>query len=716
VRGKPTLTRHLRTPRASSPGPGSSPPHRVRNSDLPTALSVLTHGTYTRLPSTLTDAFRLPPTLPDDLALRTLTELDELLRWRLGALDRVPLPLARHGWTIADGRVRFRIPGLWEATLTYSGDEGDAQGEWYLLTVEFLFRVRDARGVWAGVPVGAMKEHIVELANRELAWRRVHADAADRPGAVVVGDAPLERGYAFLQRLALRYQLEAVYEQAARLAGTAWAGHLKVQRLNQQTEISLGYWPPPKHAANVPANAAPAPPPATGNLIISLAPINLSASTTPAPATRTNSTQLSASTSSARPSPLPMRSARERALDQAMAKVAAGRVAADGLAEVGVAAEGDKEVELEDVPERLQMAWVADDVPDEVRAQLSLELDAELDVGALLSRVTEAHARAALNQIHSQLTAELGSDEFDLVDPAAATPTFAGTSSDAQAPATTAPYIRAHLHGQQFVRLAIPPTTGRLEFVAEGEVGADREKRLRSFAEKADRDRRLVTDAVQRVKSSTLLDEVDSRAAYLGLSTTRRIPLRNPDLAKFGAHTLGALYVRLPQLSSHFLVLVLNAQGFRFALIAVRDGGDPSQALVIDEIGWLDKAKITGAQGKGKGRQASEGEGVCDATAGFEVTIDELKALHDYSVRRIASFKIESQLHARRIAYRTVIPPVPAGAKGGAGAAAPYLVVRSDDLLRGHVGQRVAWPNLAIRCGVVKVDGEDVVRVSHYSV
>lgn len=82
--------------------PSPSRTRSVRNYDLATSLSVLTSGTYTRLPTGLTDAFRKPPTLSDELALRTLAEVDEVLRWRLVAVEKVPAPMIRQGWTVGE--------------------------------------------------------------------------------------------------------------------------------------------------------------------------------------------------------------------------------------------------------------------------------------------------------------------------------------------------------------------------------------------------------------------------------------------------------------------------------------------------------------------------------------------------------------------------------------------------------------------------------------
>lgn len=68
----------------------------VRNYDLPTAITVLTTGTYTGLPSILSESFAQPTTLPDEVVLRTLEELDDVLRWRLNCVEVVPRRMRRY--------------------------------------------------------------------------------------------------------------------------------------------------------------------------------------------------------------------------------------------------------------------------------------------------------------------------------------------------------------------------------------------------------------------------------------------------------------------------------------------------------------------------------------------------------------------------------------------------------------------------------------------
>lgn len=53
---------------------------------------------------------------------------------------------SNRNFKIDKGRVTFRIEGMWEAELTYGGDNDDKEANWYLLNLKFLFRVKDTRG------------------------------------------------------------------------------------------------------------------------------------------------------------------------------------------------------------------------------------------------------------------------------------------------------------------------------------------------------------------------------------------------------------------------------------------------------------------------------------------------------------------------------------------------------------------------------------------
>ena len=94
------------------------------------------------------------------------------------------------------------------------------------------------------------------------------------------------------------------------------------------------------------------------------------------------------------------------------------------------------------------------------------------------------------------------------------------------------------------------------------------------------------------------MDEVESRAAHLGYTTLRRLPIRQSDLFKLGPVTRYCLSLQLPFTTppaTHYLVLILADEGFRFALVSLKAESDPLQSyMTIGEIGWMSRVAATG--------------------------------------------------------------------------------------------------------------------------
>lgn len=67
------------------------------------------------------------------------------------------------------------------------------------------------------------------------------------------------------------------------------------------------------------------------------------------------------------------------------------------------------------------------------------------------------------------------------------------------------------------------------------------------------------------------------------------------EMKKFGNSLRGALYIQLASFPSHYLVLVLTEEEFRFALISVTVLTEtPHANLIMGDIGWLDVNRIHG--------------------------------------------------------------------------------------------------------------------------
>uniref|UniRef100_A0AAQ5ZPM1 Mediator of RNA polymerase II transcription subunit 14 n=1 Tax=Amphiprion ocellaris TaxID=80972 RepID=A0AAQ5ZPM1_AMPOC len=101
---------------------------RLPSFAIPFAIDVLTTGSYPRLPTCIRDKIIPPDPITKVEKLTTLNQLNQILRHRLVTTD---LPPQLANLTVANGRVKFRVEGEFEATLTVMGDDPDIP--WRLL-------------------------------------------------------------------------------------------------------------------------------------------------------------------------------------------------------------------------------------------------------------------------------------------------------------------------------------------------------------------------------------------------------------------------------------------------------------------------------------------------------------------------------------------------------------------------------------------------------
>ncbi|KAM0789552.1 hypothetical protein ACM66B_000363 [Microbotryomycetes sp. NB124-2] len=636
---------------------------RVRNYDIPTALSVLTTGTYTRLPSAIKEGFLAPERLSDSDVLDTLSQMDDVLRWRLACVESLPIQMRQY--SIHDGRATFRVNNLWEADFTYGGDSDSTTAQWYLLSLKFLFRVKDARGAWSDTPTGPIREHIIELCNCELARRKPPDQLATkldvpRPeaGTSLDDDQPFFKGFKFIQNLVLSYQLESLYSQAQRLAATQWSGTVEVELATDRKSMKLRYWIPQRHD----------PPQGTRN------------PPTPVPQA-VSSLQISVSATSGPHSSAATAQVREQALDTLLAG------------------------ERPKIEDKVHIAWIPDLTDAVETGEVDLTLGSDFDIESLLKRVTATHARAAVSYLYDIVAREAPALQIEFVD----------NRVDGSSDSESVPVIKVDLYAQHYVLVSVNAMTGHVELKAVGEVSTIRETRLRGATDKIDRDRKSVAETLLRVRSSTILDEIDSRAAYLGLQTSRRMALRSIDVARLNSSSRSFLFIHLcPPLkpsssappiiipgnvegggstvtttiqvgspTTFYLVLVMVDNGFKFALVSVREASDQTQNwLGIEEVGWLDKDAIV----SGRPTVASQEAKVY----GFDVSLAELGAMHQYCIQRLLCFKVEQALSLRNIPFRSV------SSSGNSSSRAPFLFFKSSDVLR--TVHNVAQPNIAVQC------------------
>ncbi|KAJ9476256.1 Mediator of RNA polymerase II transcription subunit 14 [Pseudozyma hubeiensis] len=181
------------------------PNARMRNADLPTAIDVLQTGTYRRLPASIKDMAVAPKPFTDQQALAIVTRLEDALRTRMACRELVPALLSNY--SIHDGKVHFRVPGLFDAQLAASGAGQDGtvdhpsdeptlpspDDRWWLLDLSFDFTptgscAESSRKSFPRKPKRAFRERLRVWGDQELA-PRPQSESTDESKSV-----PLETG------------------------------------------------------------------------------------------------------------------------------------------------------------------------------------------------------------------------------------------------------------------------------------------------------------------------------------------------------------------------------------------------------------------------------------------------------------------------------------------------------------------------------------------
>lgn len=68
-----------------------------------------------------------------------------------------------------------------------------------------------------------------------------------------------------------------------------------------------------------------------------------------------------------------------------------------------------------------------------------------------------------------------------------------------------------------------------------------------------------------------------------------------PETKKLGPAARGAMYIQLTRFPTHYLVLVITEEDFRYALISVKVLSDTMFGnMIMEDIGWLDVRRIRG--------------------------------------------------------------------------------------------------------------------------
>ncbi|KIK79206.1 hypothetical protein PAXRUDRAFT_161917 [Paxillus rubicundulus Ve08.2h10] len=674
-------------------------PARLRNHDLLTSLDVLTSGTYKRLPSVIKKSIVPIPLLTDAEVIKTSSDMEDIMRYRLRMREIIPVEMSQH--RIAGGRVHFTVPNLFETSVCLLGAEQN--DGWFFITVKFLITVGgDTSGMDAfpQEPTGIPKRHIVEEANARMAYYLPlpetmqvppNTEVPERPklpdGTV---DAPLVRLYNFLQMMSLSYQLQILCYQATRICSLGWGQYLKVEMLNDDRTLLVSYW------------TRPIPPTAPGR---------------PRAPTRVNlpahGGTLSISIVEHRATPKagggPARSpvARMLATLQQKAKLGDGRPSDE--------VEGLKfNVKWE--PMKGTLGTVIDQ--DECIAYLGeLPVDSNnLDFEAMLHRVITAHAQAVLKNFQLQLqrgpTRNVFSPEGKVV---LVSNVFTGGYH----------VLRVHLCADEVVIISIDIRTGRMNLRDTGDLAAaGRGPRFAAISDRLNESPNMLLEALIRLRFHTITDLVEQKANYLGLQAFRHRNFSKEELQKLGPSARGTMYIQLSSFPTHYLVLVITEEAFRYALISVKVLPDSMYGnMIMEDIGWLDVQRIRGEKSVGPVPGTVIGPHIADPQVGrkrkrnvgdaadwilrestsFHLDTQTLRELYAYCCARVAYTKVEAQFKLRGIPYTHVNPtsPLPRSStlsyvQSSLAHSIPALCVQSSDILSGAPAAEAAMPNIRV--------------------
>ncbi|KAF8637952.1 hypothetical protein AX16_010585 [Volvariella volvacea WC 439] len=647
-------------------------PARLRNHDLLTSLDVLTTGSYLRLPTCIKKTIIPPTPLTDDEIDKILSDMEDVIRYRLRMAEIIPVEMSSH--RIADGRVYFTVPNLFETSICLRGAE--PQEGWFFVHVEFLFNVGgDLTGLqeFPRTPTGIMKRHIAEEADNRLGKYVPLPPDAYPPGVEIpprptlpegTVDAPLVRLYNFLQMMSLSYQLEILWYQASRMRALGWADYLSVQMSRDRKTMTVNYWLRP--TPNQPSRQRLQLPSHGGTLTIAIVEVKSPPKLGGGPA-RTHK-------------------ARILSRIQYKSQLGAGRPSdeVEGL-----------RFSVKWAPSKGALGVVIP--PQELTPPadvLSVNPN-NLDFEAMLRTILEKHSRAILNSFHYRLRNGPARSIFSR-------PNDVKCENDA---------LWVHMCADEVAVVSIDIRTGRLSLRDTGDLAAaGRGPQFIKATETVNTYPMGLEFVLADLRLTMIMESVEQKAKYLGLRVFRHRNFPQHELARLG-NPRRNLFIQLANFpsSDHYLVVVATDSKFRFALITttIKSGSgnalnamrnEPmSSYMVMEDIAWLDLDRIRN-QDLLPHRTPSDME----EQDPFHIETQVLKELYGYCCARVAYMNVERQLKLRGIPFTHVspssgpIPPELMHIQSPLARSVPALCVQASDILSGAPAAEAAMPNIRV--------------------
>jgi mediator of RNA polymerase II transcription subunit 14 len=649
-------------------------PARLRNHDLLTSLDVLTSGTYKRLPTRIKKSIIPPTPLTDAEAIKTLLGIQDAIQFRLRLNEVIPVEMSRH--RIANGRVYFNVPKLFECSLTLKGAQ--PKDPWSLLHVEFLINIGgdvNSTQEFPRKPTGIMHGFIKEEIDRQLELYIPKPPPEFLPPGVEpppsapelsedVVDAPLIRLYNFLQMMSMSYQLEALFYQATRMRSLGWAEFLNVSITPNRKVLTVSYWIRKPLSATI-ARQQP-------KLVVPLQAGTITISMTEGSGSRSSRAKVLAEL-------------------QYAAKLGSRR-ASDQVESLRF------EVQWEPTPNALGVQIPSGEyVPP--NGVLLVDAD-DLDFESMLKKIIHKHVNLILTRIQYQLQ-HTGS--------VFAAPGVLTLAEDGEFQA-----LKVLLCADKCILVSLDPRTGRFILRDVGDLAATTHGvRLLRFADRINEAPAFLFNVLVNIRLHTIIDLIEQKAQYLALQSFRVRNFTSNELNKLGPHR-GLFYVQLESYPTHYLVIIITDEEFRYALINTEVITDTlTNSMVMGDIAWLDFSRIksddpnitvrTDPLGSMKGRRLDEKAPTDQPSAGFHLETQALRELYSYCCARVAYMNVERQFKLRGIPFSHVNPtsstalsPELAYIQSSLARSVPGLCVQSSDILSGAPAAEAAMPNIRV--------------------
>ncbi|ORX51007.1 MED14-domain-containing protein [Piromyces finnis] len=230
---------------------------RIPSFDIPTAVDVLTTGTYSRLPTIIKEPISLPPLKTEEIK-DAIEKLEDVTRLRLLCDEIIPKPMKKN-YVIKNGSVRFTVENEFEATLKL---EGKQQDNWRLLDLKIFVKPDDDLNHELIMPLqeyqlnnlkinaqNAISTDVIPLAENATLINSTQNPTNNQASSSSSTEEtkpkkkwPLIELYRYLHSFCLSMHLEIFSLQIDYLIKTRWANQLRLNISPDKKTLQIYYW------------------------------------------------------------------------------------------------------------------------------------------------------------------------------------------------------------------------------------------------------------------------------------------------------------------------------------------------------------------------------------------------------------------------------------------------------------------------------------------